>query len=79
MRVGLAFGVGVGAAVMAFPDQPVHELTVVAAEVVATVIGSPLPSPVTHEVAGLVLCALARVSGKVAAVRERQAGESGEE
>ena len=69
VRVGLAFGVGVGAAVTAYPDQPAHELTVVAADVVASVIGSPLPPPVAHEVAGLVLRTLARVSGKVAAVQ----------
>lgn len=54
--------------VTAYPEQAAHELTVVATEVAATVINSPLPPPVAHEVAGLILLALARVSGKVASM-----------
>ncbi len=69
VRVGLAFGVGVGAAVTAYPEQPSDELVAVASKVVAAVIGSPLPPPVAHEVAGLVLRTLARLSGRVATVR----------
>lgn len=59
-RVGLALGVGVGAALAAHPDEDPAPLATTAADVVISVMAGPLPAPLAVDVARLVMDTLDR-------------------
>lgn len=62
VRVGLALGVGVGAALATFTEEQPAAISSVAAEVVSSVIGAPVPAGVAHDCALLVLRTLQRAA-----------------
>lgn len=62
VRVGIAIGVGVGAALAGFPEEQPDAISMLAADVVAAVIGAPVPATVAHDCAKHVLRTLRRAA-----------------